>query len=263
MGKRPDVVRGAFRVRSYDRVMDRPLYQAGGSPMDLLHQSITEVGEHDFIEMFLRDVYYRNAYLNIKDLNADDAVIWKDIPLRKFRKSIPGDVDILIVPRGRPEQSTAIQVKRYKIRIVSDDADYSRQIERMAELFKEGVRQANENDGLGFSQVYLWIAILIDSRVRNQGRYTYDGPDSRLRSAIQNTIFTANLHTRVGLITNEFVQAMDRPPFELSSSGLHLQRLATAAPQPEDLTRWLETLQGRRYVAQSWTRKSSPIESGR
>ena len=209
--------------------------------------------------MFLKDLYYRNSYSNIKGLEADDAVIWKDIPLRKFRKNVPGDVDILIVPNGRAEQSTAIQVKRYKIKIESDDADYSRQIAWMAELFAEGVRQANENAELGFSQVYLWIAVLIDSRIRNAGRYTYDGADSRLRSAIGNTISTQKLQRRVGLIENEFAQGMDRPPFEVSSGGLSLERIATPAEQPQELTQWLATLKERRYVAPSWTRKSPII----
>lgn len=251
--------------------MDRPLYittppervlrrqPPGWGTMlhDPLHMSITEVPEHDLVAMLLRDVYYRNTYLNIHGLRADDAVIWKDIPLRKFRKSVPGDVDILIVPNGAAEQSTAIQVKRYKLKIESDDADYSRQIGWMADLFSGGVRQANENAELGFSQVYLWIAVLIDSRVRNAGRYTYDGADSRLRSAIENTISTARLAPCVGLIRNNFVQGMDRAPFELLATGLSIKRKATIADQPQELTRWLASLKARRYVAPSWSRKSS------
>src|SRR5882724_12570133 len=142
---------------SYDRGMDRPLYiarppervtrrqpEGWGAELPLLHVSITKVVEHDFVAMLLRDLHYRNSYLNIHGLEADDAVIWKDIPLRKFRKNVPGDVDILVVPKGNPEQSTAIQVKRYKLKIESDDADYSRQIQWMADLFDEGVRQAND-----------------------------------------------------------------------------------------------------------------------
>jgi len=93
-----------------------------GAELPLLHVSITKVVEHDFVAMLLRDLHYRNSYLNIHGLEADDAVIWKDIPLRKFRKNVPGDVDILVVPKGNPEQSTAIQVKRYKLKIESDDA---------------------------------------------------------------------------------------------------------------------------------------------
>ena len=224
-----------------------------------LHESITEIGEHDFVAMLLRDLHYRNSYLNIHGLEADDAVIWKDVPLRKFRKHLPGDVDILVVPTGRAEQGAAIQVKRFKLKIESDDADYTLQIKGMADLFEKGVQQANSDAALGFSQVYLWIAVLIDSRIRNAGRLTYDGPDSTLRSQIKNTISTAKLHPRVGLIENEFVQGMDRPPFELSSSGLSLDRKATSVEQPEELTRWLSTLKERRYVAPSWVRKSSIV----
>lgn len=54
--------------------------------------------------------------------------------------------DLYYVPTGRVERNTAIQVKRYTIKIESDDADYSRQIQWMNDLFAEGVRQANENE---------------------------------------------------------------------------------------------------------------------
>jgi hypothetical protein len=252
--------------------MDRPLYiatppervsrcqpEGWGTHVDPIHQSIAEIGEHDLVAFLLRDLYFRNSYLNIKGLEADDAVIWKDLPLRGFRKHLPGDVDILIVPNGRPEQSTAIQAKRFKVKIESDDADYKVQIKHMADLFDEGVRQANENDALGFSQVYLWILIVTDSRIRNAGRLTYDGADSRLRSAIHNTISTAKLHRRVGLVRIDFVQPLDRAPLAMTASGLSLARLAEPFEQPEELTRWLGTLKPRRYVAASWKAKSSII----
>src|SRR5262249_29448980 len=148
-----------------------------GAQVDPIHQSITEIREQDIVAFLLRDLYFRNAYLNIKGLEPDDAVIWKELPLRRFRKHLPGAVDIVIVPNGRPDQSTAIQAKRFKVKIESDDADYKVQIKGMTDLFDEGVRQANENEALGFFQVYLWVLVVIDSRARNAGRLTYDGAD--------------------------------------------------------------------------------------
>src|SRR4051812_24149595 len=62
---------------SYDRRVDHPLYiptppdrvtrrqPAGWGTMlhRPLHQSITEIGEHDFVAMLLKDLHYRNTYL--------------------------------------------------------------------------------------------------------------------------------------------------------------------------------------------------------
>ena len=35
----------------------------------------------------------------------------EQIELRHFRKDLAGEIDILVVPNGQPEQSTAIHVK--------------------------------------------------------------------------------------------------------------------------------------------------------
>ena len=57
--------------------------------------------------------------------------------------------------------------------------------------------------------------IVIDTRARNNGWYTSDGPDSLLRSRIQQAISPVGLDPTVGLMEFEWVQPMDRPPFEL------------------------------------------------
>lgn len=130
----------------------------------------------------------------------------------------------------------------------------------MKENFDKGVQQANDNADLGFSQVYLWIFILIDTRTRNAGRYTYDGPDSRLESIIRQAISTAPLRSRVGLMKVEWVQPMDRPAFTLGTHGASLERLAESVEQPADLTRWLSTLKrGKNYVAPAWVPKPTII----
>jgi hypothetical protein len=156
----------------------------------LLHQSITEIKEQELIAFLLKDLYFRNRVLNIEGLEAEDAVMWKEYRSADFAKSCRATVDILVVPKGHPEQSTAIQAKRYQVEIESDDADYTKQIRHMADLFRKGVRQANDNADLGFWQVYLWVLVVIDSRKRNAGRLTYEGADSLLSSLIRSTIST-------------------------------------------------------------------------
>lgn len=82
----------------------------------------------------------------------------------------------------------------------------------------------------------------IDTRARNNGWYTFDGPDSLLRSRIQQAISPVGLDPTVGLMEFEWVQPMDRPPFELSTHGGHLRKLAEGTTQPLELTEWLRTI---------------------
>lgn len=249
-------------------LMDRPLYLVGprwrrqpkgpeswGEWLHRpLHQSIASVLEEPFIEKILDDLHYRSNVFNLKGLDAERALITSRVELREFRNDRVGDIDILIVPRGRPKQSTAIQVKRFPIEVKfheDDDPDAPdvreqlrwQRIRRMERLWRKGVRQANyAAQVVGFSQVYLWAFVLADTRAANGGRYTYDGPDSSLRSEISHALSTASLDPRVGVVHYEWVQPMDRPPLELATYGGSLQRLAARTEQPNELTEWLRTL---------------------
>ena len=166
--------------------------------------------------------------------------------MREYRKDLAGEVDILVVPPGQPEQSTAVQVKRFKAEVRMDDqgrddSNVGHPL-RFRELMAKGIDQANETKRVGFSQVYLWIFVAIDTRERNSGWYTYEGPDSLLNSRIHHAISSVGLDPTVGLMMFEWCQPMDRPPFDLSTHGGHLTKLAESTPQPPDLTEWLETL---------------------
>jgi hypothetical protein len=95
---------------------------------------------------------------------------------------------------------------------------------------------------MGFSQVYLWIFVLVDSRRRNNGRVTYDGLTPALSKRIEETITTRGLDTRVGLIHHEFVQPMDQEPLDVGVFGGHLIRLAREDPQSAEVTAWVERM---------------------
>lgn len=239
--------------------MDKPLYIAGpghspqprgpeewGTPMPLLHDSIADIPEKDLVAKVLNDLHYRQILFNVKGMFTEGAQILEQVELRHFRKDLTSEVDILVLPAGHPEQATAIQVKRFKAKVGLDEAGFDEAItghpKRFQELFEKGVQQANESKRVGFSQVYLWVFVAIDTRKRNSGRYTYDGADSLLRSRIQQAISPVGLDPRVGLMEFEWVQPMDRPPFELSTHGGHLERLAESSTQPAELTDWLATM---------------------
>ena len=240
--------------------MDRPLYIPGGRrrdrtpggpeewgrPMPLLHRSITEFREQELIAHVLNDPQYRDTLFNIKGMFTKGVRVLEQIELRHLHKDLTGDIDILVVPGRQPEFSTAIQVKRFEA-IVRLNAEGVDQVAggnpgRFRKLMAKGVRQANLTKRLGFAQVYLWIFVVIDTRARNNGWYTYDGPDALLRSQIHQAISPVGLDPTIGLMEFEWVQAMDRPPFELSTHGGRLRKPGVTTPQPVEVTEWLHAL---------------------
>lgn len=237
--------------------MDRPLFiapgrqrfrkrggpEAWGTPMPLLHESITEFRESTLVERVLREGHYRDTLFNVKGISAKGAEIRQQVQLRDYKRELAGDVDILIIPPDQPEFSAAIQVKRLKAVVTMNedgsDNSFTGHPDRFSELMAKGILQANQTKEVGFSHVYLWVFVVIDTRARNSGWYTYEGPDPLLRSQISHAISPQGLTGTIGLMEFQWVQAMDRPPFELSSHGGHLTRLSEPTAQPPDLTAWL------------------------
>jgi hypothetical protein len=61
-------------------------------------------------------------------------------------------------------------------------------------------------------------------------------------SQIDRAISPVGLNATIGLMMFEWVQPMDQPPFELSTHGEHLRKLAATTAQPPELTHWLRTM---------------------
>ena len=235
--------------------MDQPLYisapdrspqpEGWGWPMPLLHESIADVAETPFITRLLDHAYYRGAIFSVKNLDASDASVFQQVDRRLFRRELIGDFDILVVPHGAPDRTTAIQVKRFGLKLGGrNQVDLETLGGRMQRLFDSGVRQANYDAWVGFWQVYLWVFVLVDSREQNEGRFTYAGASAEVLSCVSNAISrgTSDLHRRVGLSVQDWGQPIDRPPLDFGTSGGHLDRLAESVTQPPVLTHWLQTL---------------------
>lgn len=214
--------------------------------MPPLHRSITEAEEPELVSHVLNDVHYRDTLFNIKGMETKDARVLECVDLRLFSNGLSGDIDILVIPNGRPEQSTAIQVKRFSAHVRMNTEGHDEveggTPERFRKLMRKGVKQANLTRQIGFAHVYLWIFVVVDTRERNSGWYTYDGPDPLLQSQIHQAISPVGLDASIGLMHFEWGQPMDRPPFELSTHGGHLVKLAESTLQPADLTNWLREM---------------------
>ncbi len=200
----------------------------------LYHPSVTQIPEATLVEQLLASPYRRDDLLAIRGIPAG-ALSQQRVSQTGLPGSPEGDVDILLWKPDRLDQAVAIEVKTVKATLDGIGGDH---LNRLAE-FKKGVRQANDLERIGFWKIYLWVFVLVDSRLQNGGRITYDGLGGELKHEVENTISIEKLHPRVGLIHYEFVQSMDEIPLEVGSYGGHLIRLAESSEQPVGVTGWV------------------------
>jgi hypothetical protein len=196
------------------------------------HESLAEISETSLIQRLVNDTYWRSTIFNIKGIDSGSKLCLS-VPMNGLPGEPVGDVDILLVPPERPDQATAIEVKRIKVR--NGDANKLHE-------FEKGVRQANLLATIGFHQAYLYILVAVDSRESNSGDNTYDdGMSPELKGQIRQLISPHKLADGVGLVHQEFVQPMDSAPLGVGSYGGHLVRLAGSRQQSAQVTRWVES----------------------
>ena len=200
----------------------------------LTHRSIADIPEAALVKRLITDPYWRWRLLQIYGIPAD-SIPFPSVPLRGLTGQSQGDVDILLSVPGRPDLATAIEVKIIKV----GAAALRNQTPNKLRGFKEGVRQSNRLARIGFSQVYLYVFVVVDSREKNAGRITYEGLPPELRRLIERAISPSGLDTRVGLMYHELVQPMDNEPLGTGTYSGHLVRLAELAAQPAELTAWV------------------------
>lgn len=198
------------------------------------HQSIVEITEPDLVHKLVHNDHWRSRIINIHGM-PDHPSCYLEEPLDQFGPNVSGDVDLLLVDKLNIRESTAIQIKRIK---VSENAFHTGMPNKLGDVQK-GARQANLLAELGFYQVYLYLFIVVDSRIRNIGQYSYEGLTPQLRSTLRAEITTSALLRRVGMIEFEFTQPMDSPPLGVGTYGGSLVRLAEPHSQAPEVTGWV------------------------
>jgi len=199
-----------------------------------LHASLAEIPESDLVRQLVADPRWHQWLFGLPGMTERPRVL-QMIDLRHAPGGFTGDVDILLVAPDQPTVATAIEVKRIKVSAAAFNSGRPNKLQE----YDKGVEQANRLAEVGFAQVYLYVIVVVDSRVRNEGRYTYDSLTPELTSAIQARISMERLAPSVGLVVHEFAQPMDHPPLTLALYGGNLKRPATVRVQPADLTNWI------------------------
>jgi len=204
------------------------------------HASLADIPERELVAKLMSDMQWRERLVGIHGIpfNAEFAL---EVPLDGLPHDPKGDIDILLAAPSHPEVSTAVQVKRVK---VSGGSFPSGNPNKLGELGM-GYRQANLLWEIGFSQVYIFILVVVDSRSINKQLPSYGGLTPDLRAKIENVISTEGLLPSIGLLRYEFVQPMDAAPLSVGTFASGLIRLATEQTQPSDVTNWVRTSMGR------------------
>jgi hypothetical protein len=201
------------------------------------HDSLAEIAEQNLVRQLLSQPRDRSTLLNFVGF-PNDARVFPEIPLDNVLGNFQGDIDLLVCAPGRADTAIAIQVKRVKVGANA----FRRGTPNKLKKVREGVWQTNDLAHIGFSQVYLYLLVSVDSRENNAGQPSYAGMAPEHRNAIEDEIATCvnDLDQRAGLVIFHFVQPMDYAPLNGSwCGGKQLHHRAQAVTQPANVTAWV------------------------
>ena len=199
----------------------------------MIHESLAEIPEGCLLEKLQGSLFEMRGI-------PDDVLEFHGVPLPvDAQGKLKGDIDVLLCSHSQPSAATAIQAKRVKVGMKAlREGGQPNKLQQVA----KGVRQANLLAEMGFWQVYLYILVVVDSREKNAGRVSYEGPPPALREIITRgiSIYKKDLNPRVGLVCCEFVQPMDREPLRVGTGSISLERMAKRLTQSDELTKWVK-----------------------
>lgn len=200
----------------------------------LEHYSLADVPEGHLVKSLLSDAHWRSRVIGLHGI-PDDVIDYLEVPLNGLRQ-LQGDIDILLVPPGRPDRATAIQVKRLKVHETSFVTEIPGKLSELRKL----ERQVNPLAAVGFWQVFSFVFVVVDSRINNASQFSYAGLTSILRTKIESAISLEGLDLRVGLVHFEFVQPVDHYPLGAGTYSARPRRMSQPVVQPADVTEWVE-----------------------
>jgi hypothetical protein len=199
----------------------------------MTYESLAEIPEGDLVRRLLSDSHWRDRILRLHGI-PDGVEYFREVQLTGL--GAEGDIDILAVNPLSPNLATAIQVKR--VRVSDKSFAQGGKPNKLNEISKLN-RQASLLVELGFWQVFAFVFVVIDSRIRNLGRYAFDGLTPELRVKIEQGISAEGLDARAGFIVYEFTQPMEDHPLSTGSFFGQIMRMPTCAPQSLAVTRWV------------------------
>jgi hypothetical protein len=202
-------------------------------------ESLAAVPEGELVRRLLADAHWRERILRIHGI-PDGVQHFPEVDLDGLNAE--GDIDVLAVDPDTPHLATAVQVKRVRVSEKSfAEGGSPNKLKEVAKLN----RQASLLVELGFWQVFAFIFVVVDSRVRNAGRYGFDGMTPELRTKVSQGINMEGLHARAGCIVYEFTQPMEDDPLSTGTFFGHIARMPTCSVQSASVTSWVASRVGK------------------
>ena len=162
-------------------------------------------------------------------------------PFITDRYKQPGDIDLLLCEKPRPDESVVMEFKRVKVTITGE---HQAQVNRLADVGK-GVRQANALRELGFFQTYLCILTVVGA-VRQTAHNplcrgvtaetTHDFGDTKTFSKIVEFPDREDLHPDVGIVFLELVQPTGKDYRDHGTIRVCVDQKASPQRQSGELT---------------------------
>jgi hypothetical protein len=202
---------------------------------ELTHPSLADIPEGELVQRLLSDPLWRWDMFELHGM-PKGMLDKQRVSLKTAPGGFKGDVDALRCALNHPEEAVAFEVKRIKF---GRSALLPGGRPNKLQEFDKAVEQANRLAQVGFSQVYLYVIVVVDAREQNAGQVTYQGLSSELKSLVASVLTPEKLNPRIGFCDLEFTQPMDYAPLSVGTHGVHLRRLGTAAPQRDELTKWV------------------------
>jgi len=144
----------------------------------------------------------------------------------------PGDIDVLAIDHAHPDQATAIEVKRVKLR---PEAYLTAQPNKLQELDK-GCRQAGLLRSMGFCRSYLLVAVVADGREQTDVGFPFRGPPPALVRVVRDKLRSLPFHSDVGVVVVEVTQPVDKDIQDSGAIGIWTHQHAQGTEQDSALT---------------------------
>ena len=203
------------------------------------HDSVADIDEGPLLEQLLASPFGLDSVLHMHAVMPADPDYRTCVELDSAPGSPAGDVDLLVWPKGIPSRAIAIEAKRIK---VTEDSFWRGEPQKLRDVQKKAVQQANRLVAQGFWRVCLYILLAVDSRSQNPTGAGYKGLNDELRRSIEGTLSSLRLDARVGIWVQELVQSTDHSPTWQDLGGFEDWKPSQPTAQPEPLTEWIRGL---------------------
>lgn len=204
------------------------------SESDESETSIVSFGEDEAVKWLFGIHHLRHEIIREFFINPDSvqAHFGLQYPFTSQNKK-PGDIDLLLVDKVRPDQGIAFECKRVKI--TSQERGYSKI--NNAGAIKRGIEQANGLQSIGFYQSYLLIILLDDSRK------LLDYPNTMMRNSSFNSVeeiydipWNEPLNSDVGVVFIKVTQPTGKHYGLMAGIGICIDKDANKLEQTNSMT---------------------------